>query len=52
MYHLQSDVNITNLAGMRFVGFDVDSMVRVLEVDGAVFAAAQTIVSIVVKTRG
>lgn len=52
MCYLRSDVNITNLAAMRFVGFDVDSTVRVPEADGAVFAAAQAIVSVTVKTSG
>lgn len=45
-------MNITNLAAMWFVGFDVDSTVRVPEADGAVFAAAQAIVSVTVKTSG
>ena len=45
-------MNIANLVTMRFIGFDVDSMVRVPETDGAVFAIAQTIVSITVKTSG
>ena len=45
-------MNITNLAAVRFAGLDVDSTVRVPEADGAVFAAAQAIVSVAVKTRG
>ena len=52
MFYLRSDVNITNLAAVRFVGLDVDSTVRVPEADGAVFAAAQAIVTVTVKTRG
>lgn len=48
-YYVRSNVNVSDFSGVRLVGLDVDAAVGVPEADGAIFAAAEAVISVSIE---
>jgi len=49
---IRGDVDITDFTAMGFIGFDMNSTVRIPEAYGTVFTATEDIIAVGVEPRG